>query len=209
VPTLRENEELYRDLVEHSLDLICTHDLDGVLLTVNLAAARTLGYELSELVNRNLRELLSPNVHAELDAYLTALRDKNLARGLIELWTKSGETRIWKYTSTLRTDGVQVPFVRAMAHDITDILHAQKALRESEERLRLAAEVGRMYAWEWDPATDSIEPGCGVWQTLCHQKNRSTEQSIAGFVRTVRCYGWKRVAARHLTRPGKWSGWSA
>ena len=43
-----------------------------------------------------------------------------------------------------------------VAHDITDILHAQKALRESEERLRLAAEVGRMYAWEWDPATDSV-----------------------------------------------------
>ncbi len=153
---LRENGELYRDLVEHSLDLICTHDLDGVVLTVNLAAARTLGYEPSELVNRNLRELLSPNVHAELDAYLTALRDKNVASGLIELWTKSGETRIWKYTSTLRTEGVQVPVVRAMAHDITDILYAQKALRESEERLRLAAEVGRMYAWEWDPATDSV-----------------------------------------------------
>jgi PAS domain S-box-containing protein len=156
VAELRENGELYRDLVEHSLDLICTHDLDGVVLTVNLAAARTLGYELSELVNRNLRELLSPNVHAELDAYLTALRDKNFARGLIELWTKSGEPRIWKYTSTLRTEGVQVPVVRAMAHDITDILQAQKALRESEERLRLAAEVGRMYAWEWDPATDSV-----------------------------------------------------
>ncbi len=153
---LRENGELYRDLVEHSLDLICTHDLDGVVLTVNLAAARTLGYEPIELVNRNLRELLSPNVHAELDAYLTALRDRNLASGLIELWTKSGETRIWKYTSTLRTEGVQVPVVRAMAHDITDILHAQRALRESEERLRLAAEVGRMYAWEWDPATDSV-----------------------------------------------------
>ena len=50
---MRENEEHYRDLVENSLDLICTHDLNGVLLTVNLAAARTLGYEPSQLVNRN------------------------------------------------------------------------------------------------------------------------------------------------------------
>jgi PAS domain S-box-containing protein len=156
MPALPENEELYRDLVENSHDLICAHDLNGILLTVNRAAARSLGYELGELVNRNLRELLSPNVHEELDAYLTALREKNLASGFIELWTKSGEIRTWQYTSTLRTEGVQIPFVRAMAHDCTDILRAQNALRESEERLRIAAEVGRMYAWEWDPTTDVV-----------------------------------------------------
>jgi PAS domain S-box-containing protein len=32
----------------------------------------------------------------------------------------------------------------------------EQALRESEKRLRVAAEVGRMYAWEWDPAKDSV-----------------------------------------------------
>jgi PAS domain S-box-containing protein len=154
---VNDNEQLYRDLVEHSHDLICTHDLDGVLLTVNLAAARTLGYEPGELVNRNLRELLSPQVHGDLDLYLFSMREKKLASGLIELWTKKGETRLWEYNSTLRTEGVQIPFVRAMAHDVTNILNSQNALRESEERLRLAAEVGRMYAWEWDPATDSVQ----------------------------------------------------
>jgi PAS domain S-box-containing protein len=140
VLVLRDNEELYRDLVEHSVDLICTHDLSGVLLTVDLAAARSLGYEPGELVNRSLRELLSPNVHAELDAYLETLKEKKSAVGFIELWTKSRETRIWKYTSTLRTDGVQVPFVRAMANDLTDILQIQKALRQSEARSRQIVE---------------------------------------------------------------------
>jgi PAS domain S-box-containing protein len=153
---LNENEQLYRDLVEHSHDLICTHDLDGLLLTVNLAAARTLGYEPEELVNRSLRELLSPKVHKDLDLYLSTLREKKLASGLIELQAKNGDIQTWKYTSTLRTEGVEVPFVRGMAHDLTSILNSQKALRESEERLRIAAEVGRMYAWEWDPATDSV-----------------------------------------------------
>src|SRR5208283_1116142 len=156
VPALRENEDYYRDLVENSRDLICTHDLNGVLLTVNLAAARTLGYEPEELANRNLRELLSPNLYKELDKYLAAVREKGSASGFMRLRTKSGETRIWRYTNTLRTEGVQIPFVRGMAHDFTDVLQAQKALRESEERLRVAAEVGRMYAWEWDPATDSV-----------------------------------------------------
>jgi PAS domain-containing protein len=43
VLALHDNEELYRDLVEHSIDLICTHDLSSIFLTVNLAAARSLG----------------------------------------------------------------------------------------------------------------------------------------------------------------------
>jgi len=153
---MNDNDDLYRDLVENSRDLICTHDLNGALLTVNLAAARALGYEPNELVNRNLRELLSPDVHGQLDLYLTDLREKQSASGLIELWAKNGEIRTWEYSSTLRTKGVQVPFVRAMAHDITTILSSQKALRESEERLRIAAEVGRMYAWEWNPVTDAV-----------------------------------------------------
>jgi PAS domain S-box-containing protein len=156
VLALRENEDHYRDLVENSLDLICTHDLNGVLLTVNLAAARTLGYEPSELVNRNVREFLSPKSHEEFDAFLSVMREKWAASGFLRVRTKNGETRIWRYTSTLRVEGVQVPFVRGVAHDLTDILQAQKALRKSEERLRVAAEVGRMYAWEWDPATDTV-----------------------------------------------------
>jgi len=39
---------------------------------------------------------------------------------------------------------------------------AERAFRDSEERLRVAAEVGKMYAWEWDPVTDSVlrSPEC-------------------------------------------------
>src|SRR5262249_19232486 len=43
-----------------------------------------------------------------------------------------------------------------MAVDITERKGALEALRESEERLRLAAQAGRTYAYEWDRASDVI-----------------------------------------------------
>jgi len=47
---LQENEDWYQDLVEHSQDLLCVHDLEGRLLSVNPAPARMLGYSVEEIL---------------------------------------------------------------------------------------------------------------------------------------------------------------
>ena len=46
--------------------------------------------------------------------------------------------------------------LRGTVQDISDRKQAQQALRDSEERLRLAVEAGRMFAYTWDAATDTI-----------------------------------------------------
>ena len=126
---LRESEDRYRDLVEHSQDLLCTHDLEGNLLSANPAPARILGYEVAELLEIPMREMVAPEYREHFDAYLGRMKAVGRDKGLMAVVSRTGERRIWEYNNTLRIRGVPSPVVRGMAHDVTDRIHAEKSLR--------------------------------------------------------------------------------
>ena len=134
---LRISEDRYRDLVDNSHELICTHDLEGKVLSVNPWAARVLGYPREKLVGMNIRAGLLPEYRAQFDQYLRTVKTEGSARGVMKVRTASGETRLWEYYNTLRTEGVETPIVRGMAHDVTERREALK--REKEARLEAEA----------------------------------------------------------------------
>ena len=133
--SLPENEDWYRDLVAHSRDLLCIHDLNGRLLLVNPEPARLLGYSVEELLQIPMRDLIVPAFRDEFDAYLGQIARLGEARGFLALMTRSGEPRIWEYHNTLRREGVQSPVVRGMARDVTEQKRSDKQLREAGEQL--------------------------------------------------------------------------
>ena len=132
---LQDNEDWYEDLVEHSHDLLCIHDLAGRLLAINPAPARLLGYSVEEILQIPMRELIPPAFRGQFDAYLEQIERVGEARGLLTVMTRSGERRIWEYHNTLRTKGVASPIVRGMAHDVTEQRETEKLLLEVSERL--------------------------------------------------------------------------
>lgn len=131
---LRESEDRYRDLVDNSEDLLCTHDLDGRLLSCNPASARLLGYEPEELLEISARDLLAPDVRDRFDEYLRFIRRTGVAEGVVKVVARNGERRLWSFRNTLRTDGVERPIVRGMGRDVTEQFRADRARRTVEAR---------------------------------------------------------------------------
>lgn len=133
---LLESESRYRDLVEQTHDLMCVHDLDGRILSVNSAASRSLGMSPDELQALKIQDILAPGAHSEFEMYIGVLRQHGIAEGKMSVMTRDGRLRIWAYRNTLRTSGVTIPFVRGMARDITEQEEALGAIRKNEEYYR-------------------------------------------------------------------------
>ncbi len=137
---LEQDEDWYLDLVEHSQDLLCAHDLEGRFLSVNPVPARLLGYSVEEMMGKPMRDFVDPQFRAQFDAYLGEIARAGEARGLLAVITRSGEQRVWEYHNTLRTEGVGTAIVRGIAHDVTERMRAEKALRVTNEQLVRTAE---------------------------------------------------------------------
>ena len=161
---LEENGDWYRDLVEHSQDLLCVHDLEGRFLSVNPVPARLLGYSVEEMMRKPMQEFVDPQFRGQFDAYLREIERTGESHGLLSVMTRSGERRVWEYHNTLRTEGVARPIVRGIAHDITDRVRAEKTLRATNEKLlqtareqELTLQGLKLFRTLLDQSNDAIE----------------------------------------------------
>ena len=135
---LHETERRYRELVEHSLGLMCTHDLTGTILSVNAAAATSLGYRPEQGIGYNLRDFLSPETRHLFDGYLQRIQDTGQDVGVMRVIVRNGESRFWMYRNVLSRDQGGTPYVLGHAIDITERIAAERKLRDSDEALRAA-----------------------------------------------------------------------
>ena len=81
------------------------------------------------------------------------------------------------FQPTHDSDGA-IDGILLMAVDVTDRVRASRELEESEARLRLAQEAGRIGSWEWDPVENKRKLSAETHRMLGTDPNASEEEII-------------------------------
>jgi PAS domain S-box-containing protein len=151
------DNKLFRDVFNASPIGIAVENLEGQLLFVNPAFCSMLGFSEEEMCTKHCVQF-SPPEDAEKDwALFQQLRAGAIDHyQLQKRYFRRDGSLLWGRLSISLLNGRPSPLVVAMVDDITDKRTAEEALRNSEERFRLAAQAGKMFAYEWDIATDVV-----------------------------------------------------
>jgi PAS domain S-box-containing protein len=127
--TLRESEARYRELIEGSLGMVCTHDAKGVLLSVNQHGAEAIGRTVEEVVGHSLLDLMFPGTEKLFAQYLNQIVTTGQAEGLLHLRHLNGELRVIAYRNKLIAVPERQPYVLGFGVDVSDKIRAEGELR--------------------------------------------------------------------------------
>ncbi|HET7234294.1 MAG TPA: PAS domain S-box protein [Longimicrobium sp.] len=164
---LRESEERYRSLVEAGTQMVWTTDARGMVLDMPVWRELT-GQTHEEVREEGWIAAVHPDDRERVRAaWWTACQARTPYEAEYRLRLKDGGYRWFSARGVPVTepDGSVREWV-GVFNDVHDRRVAEAALRQSEERYRLATLATRDVVWDWDLATDEVRFGDAIRQVL-------------------------------------------
>lgn len=126
---MRISEKRYRDLFNYSQALICTHDQNGKMLSVNPAISEALGYTYDEMVGKNLGDFMHAKDALNLQKdYLDVINRDGKGKGVFRAVNKNGKRLYLLYQNYLVEEKGMAPYIIGFSQDITERIQAENDL---------------------------------------------------------------------------------
>jgi PAS domain S-box-containing protein len=156
---IEETRERLAAIVDSSDDAIISKTLDGTISAWNRGAEKVFGYRAAEAVGKPMLMLLPPErIEEEADILARIAQGHNVEHFETVRVCKDGKKIDVSVTiSPIRDGEGRIVGASKVARDITERKRAEDALRDSEERLRLALEGGRLGSWQWKLESDELD----------------------------------------------------
>lgn len=158
---LKQAEERYRSIFENAVVGIYQTTPNGHYLGVNPTLAQMHGYESPEEMMTALTDIahqmyVNPESREDFKQLLT--ENDTVTEFEAQVYRKDGSI-IWvsENARTVRDAVGNILYYEGTSIDISERKQAEQALRDSEERLRLALEAGRMGIWDWNILTGEVK----------------------------------------------------
>jgi PAS domain S-box-containing protein len=131
---LRRSEQRFRTLFENSPDAIFVVDSESIVLAANRAAARLHAAARTDLVGKNLLDLIPPDQGKTFKHDLPALTANQSQLANVS-WNR-GDQSVATEITAMRIEYDERPAVLLHVRDVSDHKRAEERLRASGERLR-------------------------------------------------------------------------
>jgi PAS domain S-box-containing protein len=171
---LGESEKKYRLLANNVSDTIWTLDLEENFTYLSPSVGRLAGYTPEEAARMTLSKLLTPaSLATSRQRLAERMASGNFEETLLfelELVRKDGSTFPAEVSSTPTADDQgNITGFLGITRDITQRKEAEKALRDSEKRLRLALEASNTGLWDMNVRTGDFYVSPNFFTRLGYQ----------------------------------------
>ncbi|MBK9319450.1 MAG: PAS domain S-box protein [Bacteroidetes bacterium] len=130
---LLQSEKRNRDLVNYSQAIICTHNMQGELLSINPSGTNLLEYSMEELIGINISSLMPAEFRPLfIDQYLNSFHTGKVAEGILYLVSKSGKRISLLYKNYKVVEPGEESYVIGFAQDVTERLIAEAELKTAK-----------------------------------------------------------------------------
>ncbi|MDY7079140.1 MAG: PAS domain S-box protein [Chloroflexota bacterium] len=208
--SLIASDEYTRNVIDSSLDMIITCDMERNIVEFNKAAEETFGYRREEVIGQHV-DLLYADLHESLLVHETTIREGKCVREVLDRRQNGEEFPAFLSASVLREANGEIVGVMGVARDVTARKQATDALQQRNRELAMINRASRVLVstldldqvlatvleevrrllnvvacsvWLTEPGTDELvcKQATGPQSEMVRGWRLSSGQGIAGWV---------------------------